>query len=243
MLSPHQRMARVGLAPRVCGDVSSHIGRSAPPVPGGSCGRFGGLPLPATGRGWQGTRVPCLAGRSGPDGAATRVYGGLFLVSARGGSGPWGGSHTPHKGAAEGTEDLVHKGCMCCLGFRLSADGGLQLPTHRQRPDLVNPGNNAQVGRCGGLRRPLALGDGRPGGTSTSSSSPWCAISGAEPTVRGSRGHGLGARCQLPPPRWPSGGLGAGFGTGGWGRLAELRSLGAWSRRLPGSSGTPAVAG
>ena len=31
----------------------------------------------------------------------------------------------------------MHKGCVCRLGFLLSADGGLQLPGHRQRPDLV----------------------------------------------------------------------------------------------------------
>ena len=32
----------------------------------------------------------------------------------------------------------MHKGCVCCLGFRLSADGGPQLSSHRQRPDLVD---------------------------------------------------------------------------------------------------------
>ena len=42
------------------------------------------------------------------------------------GSGPWGVSHASHKGAAEGTEDFVHKGRVCRLGLRLSADGGLQ---------------------------------------------------------------------------------------------------------------------
>ena len=131
-----------------------------PPVPGGSSSRYGALPLPVTGRVGQGTRVPCWAGRGGPDGAASRVHGGVFLASARGGLGPWGVSHTPHEGAAEGTEDLVHKGCVCCSGFRLSADGGLQLPVHRQRPDLVDRENGAQICRSGGLRRPLALGDG-----------------------------------------------------------------------------------
>ena len=84
----------------------------------------------------------------------------MFLVSVRVGLGPWGVSHTPHEGAAEGTEDLVHKGCVCCLGFRLSADGGLQLLAHGQRPDLVDRKNGAQLCRSGGLCRPLALGDG-----------------------------------------------------------------------------------
>ena len=66
----------------------------------------------------------------------------------------------PQKGAAEGTEDLVHKGRVCRLGFRLSADGGLQLPAHRQRPDLVDREDGVQVGRCQRLRRSLVLRDG-----------------------------------------------------------------------------------
>ena len=150
------------LVPRVCGGVSSHIGCSAPPVPGWSFGRYGVLPLPVTSRGGQGTRVPCWAGRGGPDGAASRVHGVVFLVSASGGLGPWGDSHTLHEGGAEGTEDLLHKGCVRFLGFRLTADDGLQLPAHRQRPDLVDRANSAHVRRSGGLRRPLALGDGLP---------------------------------------------------------------------------------
>ena len=109
----------------VHGGPSSHIGRGAPPVP--SVGMVH----------CQGSAAVGRAGRGGPDGAASSVPGGVFLVSARGGSGPWGVSHTPHEGAAEGTEDLVHKGCVCRLGFRLSADGGLQLPAHRQRPDPI----------------------------------------------------------------------------------------------------------
>ena len=160
MLSPHQRLAGVGLAPRVCGGVSSHISCSAPPAPGGSCGQYGPLPLLASVSGGQGTRVPCWAGRRGPNGAASGVYGGVFLVSARRGLGPWGVSHTPHQGAAEGTEDLVHDGCVCCFGFRLSADGGLQLPAHRQGSDLVDRENGAQVGGCGGFCLPPVLGDG-----------------------------------------------------------------------------------
>ena len=83
----------------------------------------------------------------------------------------------------------------------------------------------------------------RPGGTATSPSSPWCAASPAAPTARGSRGHGLGARCRLPPTRWPFGCLGAGRWAGGRGCSARLRSPGAWRRRLPGSSGAPAAAG
>ena len=113
-----------------------------------------------TGRSGHGTHVLCRAGRSGPDGAASRVHGGVFPVSARCGLGPLGVPATPHDGAAEGTENLVHKGCVCCLGFLLSTDGGLQLPAHRQRPDLVDRENGAQVCRSGGLRCPLALADG-----------------------------------------------------------------------------------
>ena len=56
------------------------------------------------------------------------------------GSGPWGVSHASHKGAAEGTEDFVHKGRVCRLGLRLSADGGLQLFAQRQRSDLADRG-------------------------------------------------------------------------------------------------------
>ena len=33
----------------------------------------------------------------------------------------------------------MHKDRVCRLGFRLSADGGLQMPTHRQRPDQLLP--------------------------------------------------------------------------------------------------------
>ena len=54
----------------------------------------------------------------------------------------------------------MHKGRVCRLGLRLSADGGLQLLAQRQRPDLVDREDGAQVGRSGGLCRPLALGDG-----------------------------------------------------------------------------------
>ena len=102
----------------------------------------------------------CRVGRGSHDGAASRVLGGVFLVSARHGSEPLGVSHTPHEGAAEGTEDLVHKGRVSRLGLRLSADGGLQLPAHRQRPDLVDREDGAQVCRGGGVRRLLVLGNG-----------------------------------------------------------------------------------
>ena len=73
----------------------------------------------------------------------------MFPVSARGGLGPTGVSHASHKGAAEGTEDLVHKGRVRCLGLRLSVDGGLQLLAQRQRPDLVDCEDGAQVGAVG----------------------------------------------------------------------------------------------
>ena len=132
-------------------------------------------------------RVPCWAGRCGPIGAASHVCGGVFLASARGGLGHWGVSHTPHEGAAESTEDLVHKGCVCFFGFRLRTDGRLQLPAHRQRLDLVDRGNGAQLCRGRGSPPSARAGGsppvaaGRPGGTSTSPSIPWCASSGADP--------------------------------------------------------------
>ena len=113
-----------------------------------------------TGCSGQGTRVPFWAGRSDPNCVAWCFHEGVFPVSARGGLGPWGVPHTLHQVAAEGTEDLVHKGCVCCLGFPLSADAGLQLPAHRQRPDLVERENRVQVCRSGGVSRPLALGGG-----------------------------------------------------------------------------------
>ena len=55
----------------------------------------------------------------------------------------------------------MHRGCVCCLSFRLSADGGLQLPAQQQRPDLVDRENGAQVCRSGAFYRPLALEDGQ----------------------------------------------------------------------------------
>ena len=63
-------------------------------------------------RGVQGTRVPHWAGQGVPDGVALRVHGRVFPVSARDSSGPWGVSDTPYEGAAEGGQDLVHKGRM-----------------------------------------------------------------------------------------------------------------------------------
>ena len=150
----------MGPVPRVRGGVSSHMGRSAPPVLRGSSGRYGALPLTGTSRSGQGMRVPCWAGRGGPDGAASRVCGGVFRVSACGGVGRWGVPQTSQEGGADGTEDLMHKGCVRCLGFRPSADGGQQLSAHGQRPDLVDRKNGTQVSRSGGLCRSLVLGDG-----------------------------------------------------------------------------------
>ena len=88
-------------------------------------------------------RWPAVVGRAGVcrvrwGGAVPRVHEGVFPVSARGGSGPKGVLHAPHEGAAKGTDDFVHKGRVCRLGLRLSADGGLQLLPQRQRPDLVD---------------------------------------------------------------------------------------------------------
>ena len=86
----------------------------------------GALQLPVTGCSRQGMCVPCWLGRGGPDGAASCVRWGVFPVSACGGLGPRGVPQTSHEGAVERTEDVVHKGCVRCLGFRLSADGGQQ---------------------------------------------------------------------------------------------------------------------
>ena len=63
--------------------------------------------------------MPCWLGRGGTDGAALRLHGGVFPVSACGWLGPCGIHETSHEGA----EDLVHKGCVSCLGFCLGADG------------------------------------------------------------------------------------------------------------------------
>ena len=105
-------------------------------------------------------RVPCWPGHSGPDGVASRDRGGVFPVSARGGLGPWGGPHTSHEGGAEGAEDLVHNSCVRCLSFRLSANGGEQVFAQRERPDLVDCEDRAQVSRTGPLRCFLLWGDG-----------------------------------------------------------------------------------
>ena len=69
----------------------------------------------------------CLSGLDGPEPSGPLINPGQHLqlqVSARGQLGPWGVPETSHEGAAEGTEDLVHEGCVCCLGFRLIADDG-----------------------------------------------------------------------------------------------------------------------
>ena len=86
-------------------------------------------------------RWPAVVGRArvcpvGWGGAVRCVHEAVFPVSARGGSGPWEVLHARQQGAAEGTEDFVHKGRVCRLGLRLSADGALQLLAQRQRPDL-----------------------------------------------------------------------------------------------------------
>ena len=47
----------------------------------------------------------------------------------------------------------MHQGRVRRLGFRLSADGGLQLLAQRQCPDLVDREDGAQVGRSGGFCR------------------------------------------------------------------------------------------
>ena len=77
--------------------------------------------------------MPRWVGWDAPDGVAPCVHEGVFLVSAGGGSGPWGVSHAPHEGAAEGTEDFVYKGRVSRLGLRLRTD---QLSSRfNQTPD------------------------------------------------------------------------------------------------------------
>ena len=93
----------------------------------------------------------------------TRVARVRLCVVAAGhaascGSGPWGVTHTSHKGAAEGTEDFLHQGSVRRPGLRLSADGGLQLLAQCERPDLVDREDGAQVGRSGGLCSPFRDG-------------------------------------------------------------------------------------
>ena len=55
------------------------------------------------------------------------------------------------EGGAEGGEDLTHEGRMRCSCFFLRVDGG-RHPSHRQRPDLVDREDGAQVLRGGGVR-------------------------------------------------------------------------------------------
>ena len=116
--------------------------------------------MPLTGRSGQGMRVPCRVGRGGPDGVSSHVRGGGFPVPARGGLGPWQVPQASHEGAAEGTEGLLHQGCVRCSGFLLSADGGQQLSAQRKRPVLVDRENRAQVSRSGALCRSLVLAEG-----------------------------------------------------------------------------------
>ena len=133
----------MGPVSRVRGGVLSRIGPAVPlwflegPLAGrrdlwgADSRRCGALPLPVTNCSGQGLRVPCCMGCGSPDGVASLVRGGVFPVSARGELGPWGVPKRLHEGAAEGTEDLVHKGSVRCLGFRLSADGGQQSSAQR----------------------------------------------------------------------------------------------------------------
>ena len=101
-LSPHQRAAVMGPVPRVRGGVSSHIGRSAALVLGGSPSRSGALPLPVTGCSGQGMRVPCWVARGGLDGATSRVRGGALTILSSGGLGPLGGSPNVARGGCGG---------------------------------------------------------------------------------------------------------------------------------------------
>ena len=66
--------------------------------------------------------MPCRVERAVP-----RVLEGVFLVSARCGSASGAVLHAPHEDAAEGTEDFMHNGRVCCVGLRLGVDGGLRL--------------------------------------------------------------------------------------------------------------------
>ena len=101
---------------------------------------------------------PLAHGRRGNRAARVRLRVAAAGPVAGCGLGPWGTTHALQKGAAEGTEDFVHKGHVRHLGLRLSADGGLQLLAQRQRPDLVDREDGAQVGRSGGLCRPFRDG-------------------------------------------------------------------------------------
>ena len=134
--SPPLRMAGAGFASRVRGSASSLQVR------------------------WPAAVGRARVCRVGWGGAVPRVHEGVFPVSAHGASVPWGISHASHKGAAEGTENFVHKGRVRCLGLRLSMDGGLQLLAQRQRPDLLDREDGAKVGRSGGLCCQFAMGDG-----------------------------------------------------------------------------------
>ena len=121
-----------------------------------------------------------------------------------------GVSHASHKGAAEGTEDVVHKGRVCRPGLRLSTDGGLPSFAQRQRPDLVDRGvrrhsRGHRLGRgprvyswplCRPLVDPLRGRGGSGGMTGRGVALP------PFPVVRGSRGSG---KCG-PRPGNPGGG-------------------------------------
>ena len=134
-------------------------------------------------------------------------------------SGPRGVTHASHKGAAEGTEDFVHKGRVCCLGLCLSANGGLAVarpvPPPRSGGSRRRGTGWAQWGSLPSAPGWLPTAAGGRGRIFTSLTIPWCVASGAAPTARSSRGHGPGAKCRPSPTRWLSGGPGAGLGVGG----------------------------
>ena len=143
----------------------------------------------------------------------------------------------------------MHKIRVCSLGFRLSVDGGLQLLAHRQRPDLVDREDGAQVGRRGGFRRLLALEVGLQLLPAVQMESPCrCPVPGVQPAAPRPPPETVEGIARVPGAGRPQhndrqGVFGAGCWVGGCGCLAGLCSPGAWSRRPPGSSGSPVGAG
>ena len=95
-------------------------------------------------------RSDCLADQSVQGLGGPHVGSGCCLRSR------WLGRPGLHLGAAEGIEEFLHEGCICCWCCYLDAEGGVRLSGVRL--NLLDQESCAQVACGGGILMPLGLG-------------------------------------------------------------------------------------